>query len=228
MQTTQSAGKSLFSFRFEILGLFLLSACLGGVKEAPSVDTELIKLELGTMHLETSSVGIGKFKAPATFALIDVVNQAKLPVDLTLGGTLLNDNNEVVGEFRHQWLRMPSEGGRRTFALVDNKQEAHPDAIRAEIKIVKATEATHPMGVVVEDGHVFDDRGRVVVTGFVVNTTERDARAIVIASFYDKRGAPIQRPSTHITLDRGQKRGMQFVGPEGSTSATLYIGEVLF
>ena len=205
----------------------LLFACKTPLKEGGPVDHSLFEFQREKVHVQQGPVGVGNHKNDASYVYVDVLNRHKRAVDLTLSGKLLNANGDVLGQLRNQWLRLPADG-RRTFALVDDQQSLRPDAEFAEIVIQKASEAVYPLGVKIEEGHVFDDRGRVVVTGFVVNENDRNASALVIASFYDKDGIPVERPSTSVRIDRKQKRGIQFVGPEGSVSATLYVGEVLF
>lgn len=208
--------------------LTLFFGCKDPIVEGKAVDPVLLEFQRDHVSISHGKVGIGTHQSDATYVLLDVVNNFNGNVDLTLAGTLLDKKGEKVGQLRKQWLRLPGKGGRRTFALVDDQQQKREAAVFADIAVVKSTEAVYPLGVNIEEGNVFDDRGRVVVTGYVANKNDRNASAVVIASFYDKEGRILERPSTSVRVDRKQRRGIQFVGPDGSVSATLYIGEVLF
>jgi hypothetical protein len=124
-------------------------------------------------------------------------------------------------------IRIPA-GGSRLFALVDGEQRARPEATAARVEVLGAMPVEYAPPYQVTDGHVYGDQGRAVVAGNVVNTADRPGSAVIVAAFFDEAGRPMQRPSTVFKLDPHGKRGTQFVGPPGSKSAYLFIGEVNF
>lgn len=179
------------------------------------------------MQLTTGLVGVGKFESEATYALVDAINNADQDLMVTLAGVFRDASGAEVGRATRQSLRIPA-GGRRTYALVDADAEVLPGATDVEVSVVGAMALDYSPPVVITEGHVYDDRGRAVVSGYVVNTADREAKAIVVAGFYDADGVPVKRPSTLFTLTGKGKRGVQFVGPEGSRSAYLFVGDVVY
>lgn len=179
------------------------------------------------MRVATGPVGAGEEQREATFVLVDVINDSEVDVMVTLRGALVDDTGVAVGTLTEQALRIPARGGRRTFAMVDSEAEARPGATSARLTVFGAAEMRAPAPVVITDGHVYDDRGRAVVAGYVVNETDQEISAVVIGGFYDEDGRPMKRPSTAFRLAAGGKRGVQFVGPDGSRSAYLFVGETV-
>ena len=80
----------------------------------------------------------------------------------------------------------------------------------------------------VTDGHVFTDQGRAIANAYVVNDSDHAGKAIVIAGFYDADGKPMTRPWTIYELGAGARQTAQFVGPVGSKSAYIFIGETAY
>jgi hypothetical protein len=67
-----------------------------------------------------------------------------------------------------------------------------------------------------------------VVTGAAINTAERPVKAVVIAGFHDADGAPMKRPFTELTIDGGGRYPVRFVGPDGSESGYLFVGDLAY
>ena len=80
----------------------------------------------------------------------------------------------------------------------------------------------------VEDIHSFDDHGRTVLQGKVVNSADRIGQVVVIASFYDATGQQMTRPFQTFEIDRKQTRFVQFVGPAGSKRGDIYVGDAVY
>jgi hypothetical protein len=80
----------------------------------------------------------------------------------------------------------------------------------------------------IHDVKVFDDRGRVMLAGNVTNEADRPGKIIVLAGFHDASGAPMSRP--FIVLELGSKitDTVRFVGPEGSKTGYLFLGDASF
>ena len=57
---------------------------------------------------------------------------------------------------------------------------------------------------------------------------DRIGQIMVIASFYDAAGQPMTRPFEMIAIGRKQTRPVQFVGPQGSKTGTIYVGDVIY
>ena len=203
-----------------------LPACERGA-ERPAVDPSAIALSRDEMKLVTGSVGSGAFRGEASYVLIDAQNRSADDLEVTLRARFESSEGDEMGVSARQSLRIPA-GGRRTFALVDSKSAAHPPGTRAEVELVGAIRVDYPPPVIITEGHVYDDRGRAVVAGYVENTAAREVKAIVIASFYDAEGVLMKRPSSLFELDGHHRRGVQFVGPPGSRSAYLFVGQFVY
>ena len=85
-----------------------------------------------------------------------------------------------------------------------------------------------PAPMHVTDGHVYTDQGRAIASAYVVNDSGHAGKAIVIAGFYDADGKPMTRPWTIYELGAGARQTAQFVGPAGSKSAYIFIGETAY
>lgn len=213
-----------------ILALCALAFVVVGCKSSKEPPVALLDpavIELSEPVLRTGSIGLGKWQSEATYALVEAANTTDRDAMVTIGGSLIDNSGQVVADVRRESLRIPA-GGSRVFAMVDDDGRARPEATSARPVVTSAFHAEHPARIVVTDGTVFDDHGRAVVGGYVVNQAETQAAAIVMAAFFDAEGRPMSRPSTMFQLDPGLRRGMQLVGPEGSKSALLYIGEVVY
>ncbi len=215
------------SCRVGALLVLVCTSCKQPVSGPEEVDYGLVRVLGAKQRLTQGSVGTGRFESKASYLLVDAVNDAPEPLSVTLVGGLLDEKGNTVGTFAPQSLVVPAKGV-RMFALVDSEAIERPDAVKATARVIGAARLKHRQDVRVTDGSVRIDEGRAVVLGEVENTAERGANAVVIAGFYDANGRPMKRPSTLFELAPGGKRGVQFVGPPGSKSAYLYLGEVVF
>ncbi|MCP4446004.1 MAG: hypothetical protein GY811_11755 [Myxococcales bacterium] len=213
-----------------LLGLALCALAGGCEKDTwkpKEADRKQIVLHGELMTLHTGTVGSGEHVSESTYVLVDATNPSKLELAVTLGGSFLDAEGAELGTLQRQSLRLPA-GGTRTFALVDNKQGAHPTASGASIEVTSAVQLHYPDQVTITDFAEYEDNGRVVVAGYVQNTVERIGKALVIATFYNEAGKPMQRPSTLFRLERKARRGVQFVGPPGSVRGTLSVGDIVY
>lgn len=209
-----------------ILALLALGAGCRKHAEPEVSHVDDIRIEGEQMTLHTGSVGMGQHQAEATYVLVDASNQGDEDLDVTLAGHLTDGAGQSVGELDRQSLRIPA-GESRTFALVDEDKRQHK-AGGARLRVSSASVAEHPESVKIEELHVYPDGDRVVVAAYVENKANVGASALVIASFYDRQDRPMKRPSSLFRLDRHSRRGVQFVGPPGSTRATMFIGQIAY
>jgi hypothetical protein len=179
------------------------------------------------MTLHTGTVGEGEHQSNASYVLVDAHNPGDKRLSVTLSGVFLDAQDQVLGKPERQSLRL-EPGGSKTFALVDDQQGAHPTATGATIEVTSAVELDYPEQIIITDFHEYKDGDRVVVKAYVKNTVGRIGKALVFATFYGADGRPMQRPSTLFTLERHAKRGVQFVGPDGSVRATMSIGDIVY
>lgn len=189
------------------------------------VSHDLIDVVTDKLRVVSGDVGHDQWKTDATYVLVEARNESDRDVDVTLGGALTSADGATLGALRKESIRIPAGGG-RMFALVDSEQVARPGATGARVDVLGALPVEYAPPIIVTDGHVYSDQDRAVVAGNVINTADRPGSAVVIAAFFDADGRPMQRPSTLFKLDPMGKRGTQFVGPVGSKSAYLFIGEV--
>jgi hypothetical protein len=190
----------------------------------PQVDHALIAIS-PKLTLRTDPVGDDAH--PATFVLVDADNHATQELLVALSGDLTDAHGAVVGHLRRDELRIPP-GGRRTFALVDDHVTARAAATGAKVSVESASVPIGPAPMHVTDGHVFTDQGRAIANAYVVNDSDHAGKAIVIAGFYDADGKPMTRPWTIYELGAGARQTAQFVGPVGSKSAYIFIGETAY
>jgi hypothetical protein len=211
----------------------LASVCaLAGCKKESSwtrdeVPHDRIDVVAEKMLVKSGEVGHDQWKSDATYVLVEARNESDRDAEVTLGGALTAADGSALGTLRKESIRIPA-GGSRLFALVDAEQLARPGATSARIDVLGAMPVEYPPPYVVTDGHVYSDQGRAVVAGNVTNTADRPGSAVIVAAFFDEAGRPMQRPSTLFKLDPKGTRGTQFVGPVGSKSAYLFIGEVSY
>lgn len=203
--------------------LFAAAACGEPGWTKPEVDRTQIQLVAEKLAVKSGPVGEPKWRSQATYALVEARNQTAEDVMVTLGGTLV-DGAGTSWPLRRESLRVPA-GGTRLFALVDAGQAERADA-QARVEVVGAVTVGYPPPIVVTDGSVVLDQDRAVAAGYVVNTAERDGSAVVIGAFFDEAGKPLKRTSTVFDLAGKGKRGVQLVGPPGSRSAYLFVGEI--
>ena len=213
-------------FLLGLLGLTLgLSAC-GRSRPTRNLDLDAIRIS-GDARMRTDVVGDGKFASTATFVLIDAENTAAEGAYVTLGGELTDDARATVGELTSQSLWVPAHES-RTFALVDRERAARPSSVAARIKVRGALIPDEPPRAHITDLHAFDDRGKIVVAGYLVNNADRPGQMMVIGSFHDAHDQPMTRPFQMIALGAHDRRVVQFVGPQGSTRGTIFVGDVIY
>ena len=162
-----------------------------------------------------------------TFVLVDADNHADTEAYVVLTGALVDAHGAPVGQLKHDALRIPP-GGRRTFALLDDAYVARPTAVSAKITVEQAYVPDAPEAIHITNGHVYTDQGRAIAAGFVVNDATHPGKAVVIAGFYDADGKPMTRPFTVYEIGAGEKRPAQFVGPPGSASAYIFVGDTTY
>ncbi|MEO7097624.1 MAG: hypothetical protein ABI175_30460 [Polyangiales bacterium] len=208
-----------------LIAAALLGACSKS-KPARQLDLDSVRVT-SDARLRTDTVGDGKFAETATFVLVDAENTAPEGAYVTLGGDLTASGGEVLGHLKPQSLWIPA-GERRTFALVDTERVPRPASTSARIVIRGAMVPDEPPRARITDQHVFDDYGKTVVQANVVNDADRMGQVMVIASFHDGNGLPMTRPFQMIELDRKQAVPIQFVGPQGSKTGTIYVGDVIY
>lgn len=212
-----------------LLVMAALSAALGACHEAqPSrqLDLDLITVT-SDARMRTDVVGDGAFASTATFVLVDAENRAGDGAYVTLGGQLTDAGGGIVGQLTPQSLWIPA-GERRTFALVDTERVARPASTSARIVVRGARIPADPPRARIEELHVFDDDGKAVVQGALVNDADRVGQIVVIAAFHGADGRPMTRPFQLVAIDRNQRRPVQFVGPPGSKTGTIFVGDVVY
>jgi hypothetical protein len=206
--------------------LFLLIAAAGCDKLPPLEKVPASEIAIGRqVTVRTDTVGHDQFARASTFALVDADNSGDRPAHVTLGGVLVDTDGQEVGKLRTESLWVPAHG-RRTFALVDNHDQVRATATAARIDLRGATRPRHDEPIKVEQGHVWKDNGRVVATGMVVNTADRPCNAVVLAGFHDASGAPVSRMFSVFPIGAKIERPTRFVGPEGSTTGYIFIGQI--
>ncbi len=193
----------------------------------PLEGLESLEVQTSKLAVLTGPVGVGAHEAEASYVLVDVVNGGDRDLQVTLSGRLLGQGGHSLGELRPEVLLVPGHGV-RTFALVSRPPRVIDGATRAALKVTRSKTSSYPPTVVVEDGHVFDDRDKVVATGRAVNKREARAQVVVIAGFYDADRRPMKRAFTLLEIDGGQSHALRFVGPVGSKSAYIFVGDVTY
>ncbi|HTJ44888.1 MAG TPA: hypothetical protein VL463_22430 [Kofleriaceae bacterium] len=207
-----------------VVSCWALAGCPRDNSKPPQADHALIAI---SPKLTVRTDAIGDEGKPATFVLVDADNHSTEELLVTLTGDLVDDHGAVVGHLRKDELRIPS-GGRRTFALVDDHVTARASATSAKIEVDSASLPLGPSPMRITEGHVFADNGRAVAQAYVINDSDHAGKAIVIAGFYDADGKPMTRPYSVIELGAGAKQTAQFVGPPGSKTAYIFIGETAY
>ncbi|HKE15873.1 MAG TPA: hypothetical protein VKB80_13445 [Kofleriaceae bacterium] len=203
------------------------TACDGGGFTRAEADHSQIQLLADKLAVKTGPVGEGKFRSDATYALIEARNDGGEDLDVTLAGELIDRSGTTTWPVRRESLRVPA-GGSRLFALIDDHQAARPQATGARIEVVGAAAARHRPSFVLSDGKVVMDQDRAVAAAYLVNTAKNDGSVVLIGAFFDRDGAPLERTSTLFRLSGGGKRGVQLVGPPGSRSAYLFVGDFAY
>ncbi len=212
----------------KLFAVSLVTAALAGCKApaARSVDPDLVWVSPDA-RVRTDTVGEGQFTSRATFVLVDAENRSPDPAMITLSGTFRDEAGAVVGELAAESLWVPA-GGRRLFALVDDEQEPRPEAKGAQILVSGAKVADRPPIMRVEGHASFDDYGKVVARARLINDADRPGRAIVFAAFHNGNGLPMARPFTLIPIGAKSTLPLQLVGPPGSTTGTIFLGDIVY
>jgi hypothetical protein len=206
-----------------LLLVVILMACS---KPARHLDLDAVRIT-GDARLRTDTVGDGKFASTASFVLVDAENTGGEGAYVTLGGALIGSSGSTAGTLKPQSLWVPAHET-RTFALVDQERVPRPGATSAQIKVFGAVIPSDPPRAAISELHSFDDRGKVVVQAYLTNAADRRGQIMAIASFHDAHGQPMTRPFQMIELAGGARQVVQFVGPEGSKTGTIYVGDVIY
>jgi hypothetical protein len=201
-----------------------LAACPRPGDEPKEMDHSLVAV---SPNVAVRTDPVGDEGKSATFVLVDADNHGDRELLVRLAGDLTDKSGAAVGHLRSDELRIPP-GGRRTFALVDADLEARPDATGAKVTVDSATIPAGRAPMRITDGHVYTDQGRAIAAAYVVNDADVPGKAIVIAGFHDADGKPMTRPWTIFQLGAGAKQTAQFVGPPGSKTAYIFVGETSY
>ncbi|MFN0253503.1 MAG: hypothetical protein ACKV2T_41930 [Kofleriaceae bacterium] len=236
-----------------LIGLFLfaLAACSRSESASKQLDPKVIEV-IDNARLRTDTVGLRhlidytnlreprvvedrKFASEATFVLVDAKNPTPDGAYVTLAGDLLGDGGVKVGTLKAQSLWIPA-GEVRTFALVDAARIPRPETTSAKIVVTGALVTHDPPRMRIVEQHAFVDKytendkpvSRIVVQANLVNDAPRMGKAIVIASFHGADGRPITRPFQTYEIDKSATMTVQFVGPAGSTTGTIFVGDIVY
>ncbi|MBP9085251.1 MAG: hypothetical protein KBG15_03995 [Kofleriaceae bacterium] len=201
--------------------VLILSAC----NRAPTLQhLDKNKVDVNTnAQLRTANIGRGRFVSLATFVLVDAINETGQDAAVTLGGVLVDHAGAKLSELRPESLFIP-KGDKRTFALIDNNNTAQPTAVGASV-VVRSAIVPTPSSLQVSQQRTYDDFGKLVLDGWVHNSSEHNGKVIVLATFYDANEVPLTRPNTLLPIGGGATRAVQFVGPPGATRAVMYLGD---
>lgn len=204
----------------------LLLALASCERARPLEKVEPSQLAIGTrVTVRTDTVGMDEHERESTFALVDLDNKSDRSARVTLGGVLVDADGQEVGTLRTETLWVPPRG-RRTYALVDDKDAVRATAATARIDVRGAVRPRFDDPVKIEQGHVWKDGDRVVATAMVVNTADRPCTAVVLAGFHDKDGTPMMRPFSVFPIGAKIERPARFLGPSGSTTGYIFVGKV--
>ena len=211
-----------------LASLAALAALASGCQaaRAPALDPELVWVS-SDAKVRTDTVGEGTFASQATFVLVDAENRSPDPAMITLGGTFRDGAGAVIGTLNPESLWVPA-GGRRLFALVDKERMARLDARGAEILVSGAVVSARPPIMRAVEQHSFDDFGKIVARAKLVNDADRPGRAMVMAAFYDGEGRPMARPFTLVPIEAKGILPLQLVGPPGSRSGSIFLGDIVY
>lgn len=205
-----------------------LAILVGCARSEPAVkvDPDLIRISPSQV-VRHDQVGEGKFETRATYLLVDAENTSETDALVTLAGDLVDASGATVGTLRPESVRIP-RGGTRTFALVDDRNLERPAATAAKLHVRGAVVPKWVPSVEIHDVKVFEDRGKVMVAGNVTNRADRPGKIIVFAGFHDAEGNPMSRPFILLELGKGITDTIRFVGPEGSKTGYLFLGDATF
>ena len=180
-----------------------------------------------SISVQVGPVGAGTNEKDATYALVDVRNAGDHNLRVTLGGSLIDGAGNTVSGARPEVLVIPGHG-LRTFALVADPPATLDGAARAKVAIQRSSIENYPRSVTIDEGRVYDDRDKVVAKAMAVNHREALARVVVIAGFYGPDKKPMARMFSVFEIEGGQTHPVQFVGPVGSKSAYVFVGDVKY
>jgi len=212
--------------RVALLSLALAACSKSETPEARQLDPRVIEVVEGA-RLRTDTVGEAQFASTASFVLVDAKNPTPDGAYVTLAGQLLGEGGPVIGELKAQSLWIPA-GERRTFALVDTERVPRPSTASARIVVTGALVTHDGPRAHIADLHTFQDNGRTVVQANLVNDADRVGKIVVIAAFHGADDRPMTRPFEIVEIDRKQTRPVQFVGPDKSTTGTIFVGDVVY
>ena len=218
------------ALRPSVIGLGLIVMAFSGAcskgKPADHGDVSQIRLAEHAV-IATDLVGHDEWEQRATFALVDADNLSTGELVVTLSGLLVDANGGTVGSLRPESLRIPP-GGKRTFALVDSENAERPGAVAAKVEVRGAVVPRWQPTVRISDGHVFDDRGKVMIAASITNQADRPGKTIIFAGFHDADGQPMERQ--HVVLEMGPEmtQTVRFVGPQGSKTGYLFLGDASY
>ena len=190
------------------------------------LDPDLIKVSPDA-RMRTDTVGDGEFTDTSTFVLVDAENTSGEGAYVTLGGELTDAAGARVSDLTLVSLWIPAHD-ERTFALVDTERKSRPTATAARIHMRGAQVPTAPPSAHVDDIHAFDDHGRIVVNGTLVNDADRDGMAMVVGSFHDADHRPVKRPFRMIDIAAKHSTTVQFIGPPGSTKGDIFVADLVY
>ena len=219
---------------FAVLLGVSLAACSKSDGASRQLDPSLIEV-VDNARLRTDMVGDAEFASQSTFVLVDARNPTPDGAYVTLAGDLLGEGGATLGTLKAQSLWIPP-GEVRTFALVDTERVPRPATTSAKIVVTGALVTHDPPRMHIAELHTFVDKyteadrpvSRIVVQANLVNAANRLGKAIVIAAFHGEDGRPITRPFQTLEIDGNTSRPVQFVGPPGSTTGTIFVGDVIY
>jgi hypothetical protein len=205
-----------------------LVTTLTGCQPSPSrsLDLDLIWVS-SEPKVRTDTVGEGPFASQSTFVLVDAENRGPEAAMVTLGGTFRDGDGAVVGTLNPESLWIPA-GDRRMFALVDKARVPRPEARGAQILVYGAKVTDRPPIMRIVEPRSFDDFGKQIAQAKLINDADRPGRAVVIGAFYDSQNRPMTRPFTTVPIDSKSTLPLQLVGPPGSTTGTIFLGEIVY
>lgn len=207
--------------------LVLVGGCDNKSGFKPShVGGSVLEVRRDASTLLSGSVGSGQFENKGTYVLVDVANPLSVGVIATLDGDLLDAHGKKVGALNRDSLRIPA-GAQRTFALVHHSAEV-PSAVSADIRVVHTRIAKHRPTIGMSDANVYQDGDRVVVAANLHNDTDKETYVVVIAGFYDASGKIMRRPHTVLRIPSTVTHPARFVGPPGSKTGYLFLGEQIY
>lgn len=207
---------------FAVVGLAAISC--KQTEPAKHLPFEAITVDHARMR--TDIVGIGQWAENSAYVLADAKNTAKEGAYVTLAGEMLDAAGTPLSKLRPQSIYIPP-GEQRTFALVDADRKPRPDAKGAKVLVRGALVPPKPPDAKIEELHTFDDHGQLVLQAWVVNNADRPGTVMVLASFHDADGLPLERPFKLQPLQSGARESVRFVGPEGSKTGMIYVGEIV-